>query len=148
MAKVPRLQKKDCLMAKVPCLPRRNQCKNEHQRALLGSWGQLGGLYWASWGRLKCHAACLEAYLGALWDHVASHGTDLETMLDLLGPTWDHAGLLGPDLGTMWKRFEGYEASWERVFTKLYYLHVFGNRKEAFCTLLAVSGHKTAISVL
>ena len=67
-------------MARVPRLPRKKESKNEHQRVVLGSWGQLGR-------------------------HIRPLGADLGAMVGILGSTWDHVAPLGldfgPDLGAM-----------------------------------------------
>ena len=89
VAKVPRLPAKTrSPVARVPRLPHKKENKNEQQRAVLGSWGQLGR-------------------------HIGPLGADLGAMLGILGSTWDHVAPLGPDFGpdlgpcwTWWARLE------------------------------------------
>ena len=71
---------------------------------------------------------------------IGALGADLGAMLSIFGSTWDHVAPFGADLGLVaptwapckvsWCRFEGYEDSWQRMFTKLYYLHAFGTQNE------------------
>ena len=89
VAKVPHLPAKTrSPVARVARLPHKKENKNEQQRAVLGSWGQL------------------ERQIGPL-------AADLGAMLGISGSTWGHVAPLGPDFGpdlgpcwTCWARLE------------------------------------------
>ena len=108
VAKVPHLP------AKMPRLPCKSGHKNRHQKAVLGSWGQLGR-----------HVGPLGAVSGTMVNVSGPTWVPAGAMLHLSGPTWSDAGPLATawvptwmPCWTPWGQLEGHVAKVPRLPAK------------------------------
>ena len=106
-------------MARVPRLPHKKENKNEQQKVVLGSWGQLGR-------------------------HIRPLAADFGAMLSISGSTWDHVAPLGPDFGpdlgpcwTCWDRLERHARILGADPTAMKILGSACSRNYIICTHLA-----------
>ena len=85
----------------VPRLPCKNGYKNGHQKAVLGSWGQLGRHI----GFLGANSGAMVGVSGPTWVPAGA-------MLHLGSPTWGDAGLLATSWVPTWTT---YRTPWDQL---------------------------------